>query len=378
MNLSAKLNASTLFGAPLVSGTYPSKVRVQRATRSTNEDKYETSYETTPKPKPRVKPGSFFALAKRNFSTEASEIGKAFVRVFDKSGPERAPQCFGFTLSNEAIMQYEKENPPPGAEDTPYSIQVLYDVVLFFVDRLFVDRAIERFWFLETVARIPYFSYVTCLHLYETLGWWRTAKLRKIHFAEEWNELHHLLIMEALGGDARWRDRFLAFHAAIIYYWILVVSFLVSPKYSYKFSELLETHAVSTYRTFLVENEAKLRQIPAPKIAQEYYKHGDLYMFDADSEFVRDATGSEVRRPPVDNLYDIFTNILDDEWEHVKTMVMCQDYDSVEELMSGTGNDTEVSDASDEKRQAVRAKWKTWANSLQSREHNFLQNEASW
>ena len=55
---------------------------------------------------------------------QASEIGKAFVRVFDKSGPERAPQCFGFTLSNEAISQYEKENPPPGAEDTPYSIQV--------------------------------------------------------------------------------------------------------------------------------------------------------------------------------------------------------------------------------------------------------------
>lgn len=31
-----------------------------------------------------------------------------------------------------------------------------------------------------------------------------SAKLRKIHFAEEWNELHHLLIMEALGGDARY------------------------------------------------------------------------------------------------------------------------------------------------------------------------------
>eukprot|EP00955_Chlamydomonas_euryale_P025384 267445-Chlamydomonas_euryale.AAC.1 len=38
---------------------------------------------------------------------------------------------------------------------------------------------------------------------------------------QEWNELHHLLIMEALGGDARWRDRFLAFHAAILYYWAL-------------------------------------------------------------------------------------------------------------------------------------------------------------
>ena len=25
-----------------------------------------------------------------------------------------------------------------------------------------------------------------------------------MHFAEEWNELHHLQIMESLGGDALW------------------------------------------------------------------------------------------------------------------------------------------------------------------------------
>jgi hypothetical protein len=31
-------------------------------------------------------------------------------------------------------------------------------------------RPIQRFWFLETVARMPYFSYISCIHLYETLG----------------------------------------------------------------------------------------------------------------------------------------------------------------------------------------------------------------
>ncbi len=36
---------------------------------------------------------------------------------------------------------------------------------------------------------------------------------------EEWNELHHSQIMEALGGDQLWIDRFAAQHAAIIYYW---------------------------------------------------------------------------------------------------------------------------------------------------------------
>jgi hypothetical protein len=40
-----------------------------------------------------------------------------------------------------------------------------------------------------------------------------------VHFAEEWNELHHLLIMESMGGNKRWRDRFLAQHAAVFYYW---------------------------------------------------------------------------------------------------------------------------------------------------------------
>ena len=38
---------------------------------------------------------------------------------------------------------------------------------------------------LETVARIPYFAYISILHLYESVGFWRAgAELRKIHFAE--------------------------------------------------------------------------------------------------------------------------------------------------------------------------------------------------
>lgn len=45
------------------------------------------------------------------------------------------------------------------------------------------------------------------------------AELRKVHFAEEWNEMHHLQIMESLGGDLLWVDRFMGLHAAIIYYW---------------------------------------------------------------------------------------------------------------------------------------------------------------
>lgn len=38
-----------------------------------------------------------------------------------------------------------------------------------------------RFWVLEVVARMPYFAYISMLHLYESLGWWRAgAELRKV------------------------------------------------------------------------------------------------------------------------------------------------------------------------------------------------------
>jgi ubiquinol oxidase len=48
---------------------------------------------------------------------------------------------------------------------------------------------------------VPYFSFLSVLHLYETLGFWLKADWLKVRFAETWNELHHLLIMESLGGN---------------------------------------------------------------------------------------------------------------------------------------------------------------------------------
>lgn len=69
------------------------------------------------------------------------------------------------------------------------------------------DRPFGRFYALETIARVPYFSYTSVLHLYETLGWFRKSEYIKIHFAESWNELHHLKIMESLGGNSEFKDR---------------------------------------------------------------------------------------------------------------------------------------------------------------------------
>ena len=38
------------------------------------------------------------------------------------------------------------------------------------VDVIYGNRSYSRFYVLETIARVPYFSYLSVLHLYETLG----------------------------------------------------------------------------------------------------------------------------------------------------------------------------------------------------------------
>jgi ubiquinol oxidase len=85
-------------------------------------------------------------------------------------------------------------------------IRLLVGVLVFVINTVYRDRPIPRFYVLETVARVPYFSYLSVLHFYETLGLWRKSDWLKVHFAESWNELHHLLIMEELGGDKMWID----------------------------------------------------------------------------------------------------------------------------------------------------------------------------
>lgn len=132
---------------------------------------------------------------------------------------------------------------------------------------MLIAQPIPKFWVLETVARIPYFAYISILHLYESLGFFRAgAELRKIHFAEEWNEMHHLQIMESLGGDRSWFDRFVAEHSAIAYYWLLIAFYLISPKVAYNFMQRVELHAMDTYAVFVEANAELLKTLPPPKV----------------------------------------------------------------------------------------------------------------
>ncbi|KAJ8906562.1 hypothetical protein NDN08_003055 [Rhodosorus marinus] len=281
------------------------------------------------------KPGSAFQIGGKYFMRELNGIYSQLADEFNVllGGRRRLSisEKLQFTLDDEKVkaMELAREEETQTLSSSSFISRSIYQCTCMFLDVLFVNRPIPRFWLLETVARMPYFAYLSVLHLYETFGWWHVSELRKIHFAEDWNELHHLLIMEALGGDALWSDRFLANHAAIVYYWILVITYFLSPSTSYKFSELVENHAADTYEQFYKENEELLKTIPAPDIAKQYYERGDLYMFDVFQ--TESPLGS--RRPNCDNLYDVFVNIWGDEKEHVKTMEACSDYTNMGELV---------------------------------------------
>ena len=274
-------------------------------------------------------PQGFIASAVENFERELREMVAYFrARDADEDGAYGMPtelreKVLALRLDADAIWERERAREEIPA---PWILKGPYLALCAMLDALFDEKKpIQRFWFLETVARMPYFSYTNMLTFYEALGWWRqSSELRKIHFSEEWNEFHHLLVMESLGGDQSWRDRFLGLHAGIIYFFVLVFLWLISPALAYNFSELIEGHAVDTYGQFVDQNEELLKSMPPPTIAVEYYEGADLYLFD---EF---QTAREVRsrRPRIRNLYDVFSNIRDDESEHVKTMGACQREDS--------------------------------------------------
>jgi len=197
---------------------------------------------------------------------------------------------------------------------------VLVGVLKGGLDLLYRERPdFCRFFVLETVARVPYFAYISVLHLYESLGRHKRAAWMKVHFSEADNELHHLLIMEALGGNTDFRDRLFAQHSAVAYYWACVVLYLVHPRAAYHLMSLIENHAYETYSQYLEANADWLKDQPAPAIAKQYYESEDSYLFDSFHTAVAH-TQAQRRRPQINNLYDTFLNIRDDEKEHASTM----------------------------------------------------------
>ena len=192
------------------------------------------------------------------------------------------------------------------------------------IDALYEGRDFPRFYVLETLARVPYFAYLSVMHLRETFGDRKSGDSERMrtHYAEADNELHHLLIMESLGGNSSAVDRTLAQSMAFFYFWYVTVVYSFSEPAAYHLSELIEDHAFNTYDGFLKDYGPKLKGLPVPDIARKYYERDDPFLFDQFCT-VKEPDGGEFTsrsRPPLESLYDVFVNIRNDEKEHWKTL----------------------------------------------------------
>ena len=229
-----------------------------------------------------------------------------------------------------------------------FLIDTVYDVICLIynkndLSKHSIEQCASRFYVLETVARVPYFGYLSVMHLKETFGNRAVGDKDRMrtHYAEADNELHHLLIMESLGGNSSLFDRTLAQSMAFGYYWYVVGVYSFSEQAAYHLSELIEDHAYNTYDKFLSTNEDTLRKMPVPAIARKYYEEENPFMFDLFCT-VKEAKGepsSLASRPKLESLYDVFVNVRNDEREHWKTLcnlVQYEDMRGVGQVVSST------------------------------------------
>ena len=134
--------------------------------------------------------------------------------------------------------------------------QITLNITVSIIDFLYKGRDFQRFWVLEEIARAPYFAFLSVLHFRESLGLrgqWHIY-LMKEHFEQSVNETEHLEYMESRGGNSYWIDRFFARHLVLIYYWVNVVYYWVSPRSAYHLSYEIEVHAAVTYAKYLAMN----------------------------------------------------------------------------------------------------------------------------
>ena len=133
---------------------------------------------------------------------------------------------------------------------------IVLSITVSIIDFLYRNYPIQRFWILETIARAPYFSFLSVLHLRESLGLRGEDHLylMKEHFAQTLNETEHLEYMESIGGADRWIDRLFAWHLVLVYYWIMVGYYYLNPLDAYHLNAGIEFHATETYLNYLWEH----------------------------------------------------------------------------------------------------------------------------
>jgi hypothetical protein len=151
-----------------------------------------------------------------------------------------------------------------------YLNNAILNITVAIIDFIYRGLPIQRFWVLETIARAPYFAFLSVLHLKESLGLRDLSHyyLMKEHFEQTINETEHLIEMERRGGSDRWIDRVFAYHLVLVYYWSMVVYYFIDPVSAYHLNSGIEFHATETYLNYLWDHQddTKIAEIAADEM----------------------------------------------------------------------------------------------------------------
>jgi len=278
---------------------------------------------------PLMSRSSLFAISPPKAPTSNSRASKtSMLRMSTETErttevKEVAAPAFKSAIAKRSDLEKESQMMDAGIFNfNKKLIDTVYDIICFIYPVTGTKRDFARFFVLETVARVPYFAYLSVLHLRETFGERGVGDKMRTHYAEADNELHHLLIMESLGGNDSAIDRTVAQAMAFGYYWYVVIIYFFNEPAAYHLSELIENHAFDTYSGFLNDHGERLKTMPVPEIAQKYYVDDNPFLFDlfCTVKNLDDDGNFSTRRPKLESLYDVFVNIRDDEKEHWKTL----------------------------------------------------------
>lgn len=127
---------------------------------------------------------------------------------------------------------------------------------------------------------------------------------------------------------------------AFFYYWYVAAIYFFAPPVAYHLSELIEDHAYETYDAYLHNHGDMLKTKEVPAVAVKYYMEDNPFLFDSLSTANKDkddnGNSPNARRPKLNNLYDVFVSVRDDEKEHWKTLCNLVQYGD----MNGVENST--------------------------------------
>lgn len=146
----------------------------------------------------------------------------------------------------------------------------------WFADTFFAKRYGHRAVVLETVAGVPGMVAGMWNHLRslrrmkpDDRGWIRTL------LEEAENERMHLMIFIEI-AQPNWFERTIVLFAQFVFWHCYFILYICFPKTAHRMIGYFENEAVISYTAYLEEIDAgRVANIPAPRIAKEYYSLED-------------------------------------------------------------------------------------------------------